>query len=164
MSRSNGSAFGSGLRRRSAGGDYDRRVGLNMTPMVDVVMVILIFFMASAAMLGPEWMVATRLPKKASVATASTEQPLRMTITLSRSPQGTQYRLSESSSNTAITFQRDEALAAIRRALGTKSPAQVVVLIDPAADVAYEDVVIVHAACLQLGVSKVGLKETAAGE
>ena len=34
-----------------------------MTPMVDVTLVILIFFMASASILGHEWFLQTQLPK-----------------------------------------------------------------------------------------------------
>ncbi len=33
-----------------------------MTPMVDVVLVILVFFMASAAFLGPEWLLPVGVP------------------------------------------------------------------------------------------------------
>lgn len=42
------------FRRRDARAIYELHFGPNMTPMVDVVMVILIFFMASTALLGPE--------------------------------------------------------------------------------------------------------------
>jgi len=45
----------SGFRRRHAGARAALHAGPNMTPMVDVVMVILVFFMASAAFVGPEW-------------------------------------------------------------------------------------------------------------
>jgi len=38
------------------------RFGPNMTPMVDVVLVILIFFMASTAFIGPEWFLRAALP------------------------------------------------------------------------------------------------------
>lgn len=49
-------------RRRDARADYERHhAGPNMTPMVDVVMVILIFFMASTVILGPELLLATGL-------------------------------------------------------------------------------------------------------
>jgi len=43
------------LRRRSVLGDPDERSGPMMTPMVDVVLVILIFFMGSATIAGQEW-------------------------------------------------------------------------------------------------------------
>ena len=38
------------------------RFGPNMTPMVDVTLVILIFFMASASILGHEWFLRADLP------------------------------------------------------------------------------------------------------
>lgn len=43
-----------GWRRRDARAVYEQHTGPNMTPMVDVVMVILIFFMASTVIMGPE--------------------------------------------------------------------------------------------------------------
>ena len=39
------------------------RFGPNMTPMVDVTLVILIFFMASASILGHEWFLRADLPE-----------------------------------------------------------------------------------------------------
>ena len=39
-------------------------VGPNMTPMVDVVMVILIFFMTWMSFVGAEWFLRTALPKQ----------------------------------------------------------------------------------------------------
>ncbi len=44
-----------GLQRRSVFDKSNRRSGLMMTPMVDVVLVILIFFMASTTIAGYEW-------------------------------------------------------------------------------------------------------------
>ncbi len=43
------------LQRRSVFGKTNQRSGLMMTPMVDVVLVILIFFMASTTIAGYEW-------------------------------------------------------------------------------------------------------------
>ncbi len=43
------------LRRRSVFDKTNQRTGLMMTPMVDVVLVILIFFMASTTIAGQEW-------------------------------------------------------------------------------------------------------------
>ncbi len=39
------------------------RFGPNMTPMVDVTLVILIFFMASASIVGHEWFLRAQLPE-----------------------------------------------------------------------------------------------------
>lgn len=44
------------FRRRNALHQWHLHFGPNMTPMVDVVMVILVFFMASTAFIGPEWL------------------------------------------------------------------------------------------------------------
>ena len=40
------------------------RFGPNMTPMVDVTLVILIFFMASASIAGPEWFLRAQIPEE----------------------------------------------------------------------------------------------------
>src|SRR5690348_11081756 len=63
--------------RRGALASWELHYGPNMTPMVDVVMVILIFFMASTSVLGPEWFLKTALPvvsKSASVNPESSKQ------------------------------------------------------------------------------------------
>ncbi|USN99200.1 MAG: biopolymer transporter ExbD [Phycisphaeraceae bacterium] len=53
-----------GWRRRDASAIYQQHVGPNMTPMVDVVMVILIFFMASTVIMGPELLLRAGLDAK----------------------------------------------------------------------------------------------------
>ncbi|MEZ6319152.1 MAG: biopolymer transporter ExbD [Phycisphaerales bacterium] len=50
------------FRERGALAVHELHFGPNMTPMVDVVMVILIFFMASTALLGPEWFIRAHVP------------------------------------------------------------------------------------------------------
>lgn len=55
-----GTSLGGGFRRRGAADRASLHLGPNMTPMVDVVMVILVFFMASAAFVGPEWFLAAQ--------------------------------------------------------------------------------------------------------
>jgi len=51
----------SGFKQRGAQHSWQLHFGPNMTPMVDVVMVILIFFMASTALVGPEWLLRVGL-------------------------------------------------------------------------------------------------------
>ncbi|MBA4028951.1 MAG: hypothetical protein C0475_07430 [Planctomyces sp.] len=53
------------LLRRGASDRAGAHAGPNMAPMVDVVMVILVFFMASAAFVGPEWLIRALLPSRA---------------------------------------------------------------------------------------------------
>jgi biopolymer transport protein ExbD len=71
MSGQGSGMFGSGLRRRRAIDSGAMHFGPNMTPMVDVVMVILVFFMASAAYLGPEWFLSGLVPQIAGPAAGS---------------------------------------------------------------------------------------------
>lgn len=53
------------FRRRNSLHVWDLHFGPNMTPMVDVVMVILVFFMASTAFIGPEWLLRIGLAEEA---------------------------------------------------------------------------------------------------
>ena len=52
---------------------YDLHHGPNMTPMVDVVMVILIFFMASASLLGPEVLLRSQIDRPLSDSSEAVE-------------------------------------------------------------------------------------------
>lgn len=54
------------FRRRNALHQWQLHFGPNMTPMVDVVMVILVFFMASTAFIGPEWLLRIGLAEEAT--------------------------------------------------------------------------------------------------
>ena len=51
------------LRQRNIFGGKGR-FGPNMTPMVDVVLVILIFFMAATTIVGQEWFLSADLPEQ----------------------------------------------------------------------------------------------------
>ncbi len=138
-------------RNRSARAMYESHVGPNMTPMVDVVMVILIFFMASAVVMGPEWFVPARLPKTDAVApaTAATPPP-RVVLTLTR----------DGSATVIDANGKRVALAQLAASLGSLTQSRfedAIILVQPAADVPYEDVVRVHAACSEAGYRKVGL-------
>jgi len=54
----------SSFRKRNALHTWELHFGPNMTPMVDVVMVILVFFMASTAFIGPEWLLRVGLAER----------------------------------------------------------------------------------------------------
>jgi biopolymer transport protein ExbD len=159
------------FRKRNAQALYDMHYGPNMTPMVDVVMVILIFFMASAAMLGPEWFVAARLPKAGGVAATPDLAPTRVLVRMVSGGGG-----GGGGGGGSVTISvnggvgmalpapgtRDSvrALDAVRGAIeaaasGTRE--NVVVLVEPDAKTPYEWVVRVHALCEQMGFAKVGL-------
>ena len=138
-------------RNRSARAMYESHVGPNMTPMVDVVMVILIFFMASAVVLGPEWFVPARLPKTDAVAPdAATTPPPRVVLTLTRDGSATVI----DANGTRVQLGQ---LAGVLSNLTQSRFDDAIILVQPEVDVPYEDVVRVHAACSEAGYRKVGL-------
>jgi biopolymer transport protein ExbD len=140
------------FRRRNAQALYETHVGPNMTPMVDVVMVILIFFMASTAFLGPEWFLKSYLPTRTASPSAAA-QPTRLRLSMTHTAEGgTRIAINESA---AITVSQLEA--ALRPEVTKAGPENIVVPIEVAPNVPYEDVVRVHEACDRLGIRKVGL-------
>jgi biopolymer transport protein ExbD len=77
------------LRRRGAMHEWHAHFGPNMTPMVDVVMVILIFFMASTALVGPEWILRAQVaPKPREGAGGFALGPAELIVALEPSPDG----------------------------------------------------------------------------
>lgn len=139
--------------RRSAAAAFDMHYGPNMTPMVDVTLVILIFFMASAAFLGPEWFVNAALPVRAAQRTPEPDSTTRLRVTLSPGPGGRGTLADAGDQHALSPAALDAFLTGEARRLG---PANLIVIVEPAPTVPYEDVVRVHEACARLGI-KVGL-------
>jgi biopolymer transport protein ExbD len=141
-------------RKRNAQALYESHYGPNMTPMVDVVMVILIFFMASTAFLGPEWFLKTHLPTAGAKPPAGEPEPTRLHVSLSVGPE--KQTIVAIGVLSGLTMEQLDAKMAeeARRA----KPENVVVLVDPAPGVPYDDVVKVHEMCARLGIVKVGLQ------
>lgn len=164
-------------QRRDARADYERNhAGPNMTPMVDVVMVILIFFMASTVIMGPELLLAAGLASPALADTESDprfaiEQP-EFVITLALTDSGTRVTglgLVEGSIPEFIGAVR--ALAADLRGGGIDGPAdpdnagegdgaigRVRMIIDPADRVPYEAVIRVQDILGAAGFRSIGLR------
>lgn len=159
------------LRRRDALHNYSMHFGPNMTPMVDIVMVILIFFMASAAFMGDEWFLRAAIPfemGRGSVLNKPNDPlalpPERLDVIMDVDRAG----------NTIVTVldlkeaplqQFLDRLAGFPR---TTQTAAMEVNIRPTGAVPYRDVVRVHSACDEAGIVKVGisakrLKAPAAG-
>lgn len=143
------------FRARSAAALYEAHHGPNMTPMVDVVMVILIFFMASAAILGPEWFLKTALPVAGS-APPIADQPVRCRVILGAGDVA-RLALDAASPETLPFYQVENRLRDLRAARGRDG---LIVLVEPGPDAAYDDVVRVHEWCATLDIPKVGLAET----
>lgn len=158
-------------RRRGALHQWELHFGPNMTPMVDVVMVILIFFMASTAFLGPEWFLRAHVPPEEPAAGGQVSDPVfelpevRLHVRLGV-VDGVTY--ADGFGREGLALEAFEALAAEvagdivpperpGRDLGDTA-GEPVVVIEPAEDVPYNDVVRAHDACTRAGFRRVALR------
>lgn len=145
-------------RRRSSMEQWDLHYGPNMTPMVDVVMVILVFFMASASVLGPEWFLRTALPVRTPAnANAQPSQDVRVDIALRVTAGG--VAITGDKLNDASMEQLAARLTAMVAEHGAEKLA---VIATPDPGVPYEVIVQLHEVCHTLGITKVGLLEASA--
>ncbi len=140
-------------RRRNAQALYESHAGPNMTPMVDVVMVILIFFMASTAFLGPEWFLKTHLPKAGAAAPANAQDLTRLRVELTMNKENRAVAAINGLSGLSL----DQLDAKLTDEAKRTTPDNIVVLVEPAPEVPYDDVVKVHEMCARLGIAKAGL-------
>lgn len=157
--RRSGGGAGRRFRDRSAAHGHSLHFGPNMTPMVDIVMVILIFFMSVAAFLGSEWFLRAAIPFQSGRGTAINRPndplappPTRMEVVLDVDPSGA----------TIVSFlgQSRVSMEQFESQLGgfpkTDATRNIEVLIKPSPKVPYKDVVRAHAACDAAGIFKVG--------
>lgn len=152
----------SGLRRRGALHQWSLHFGPNMTPMVDVVMVILVFFMASAAFLGPEWFLNSLLPKPPGAGAGETAPakpdplalpPVRQEVRLLADAAGATLATGMGKDRVPLAEMIDTIAAFAQDA--AKDQIEIVIL--PAGGVPYRDVVKLHEACERIGIGRVGV-------
>ncbi len=150
------------FRRRHAMAVWDLHFGPNMTPMVDVVMVILIFFMASATFAGGEWFLKTGIPREGSGRSgASGADPLALP------PARFEISLVVEAGRTLVRGQgvgecELGVLPERLKQLTAAAPAdEVVLIVRPDAAVPYADVVRAHDAATRAGISRIGLMDVA---
>jgi biopolymer transport protein ExbD len=151
------------FRRRDARHSWELHYGPNMTPMVDVVMVILIFFMASASFVGAEWFLKTAIPKQAAAEQPpKTDQgdpyklaPAKFEVTLSPGADG---RTAVSGPGFEGLKMADLPVRLKELAAGVTSE-DLVLVIRPEAGVPYGDVIRAHDAAASAGIAKVGLMD-----
>ncbi|MBM4107372.1 MAG: biopolymer transporter ExbD [Phycisphaerae bacterium] len=151
-------------RKRSALQVYQGHFGPNMTPMVDVVMVILVFFMASAAVLGPDWFIRAALPIRAATAAITDDALIRVELTLASGERGTTVSpayLGAAPAGVSLPSAEAVPLAGLGswldelvRGAGAE---RLVVAITPSDAVPYQDVVAAHEACAVAGITRTGL-------
>ena len=149
-----------GFRRRDALHNWTMHFGPNMTPMVDVVMVILIFFMANAAFLGSDWFLKAAIPFEAGRGTDTSKQndplelpPARVEVLLDADEAG--VTSATFLGNTRVPL--DAFLAWTAKLPRDESTRKLEVVIKPSPRVPYRDVVRAHAACDEAGIVKVGI-------
>lgn len=150
------------FRNRSALHTWELNYGPNMTPMVDVVMVILIFFMSAATFAGSEWFLKTALPRP-GVSEKPREgagdpfklPPARFEITLRRDGEGHTVAVGQGFEMTPVA-ELPSRLAELARGVGAED---LVLVIRSEADVPYGDVIRAHDAATAAGIGKVGLMD-----
>jgi biopolymer transport protein ExbD len=141
---------------------WDLHFGPSMTPMVDVVMVILIFFMTSMSFLGREWFLRTALPKQGAEAeTGRTTAdpfklpPARFEVVLSIGPEGKTIFSGQGFETGPV-----EGLSSKLKDLATGvSSDDLVLVIRSEPNVPYGDVIRAHDAAAAAGIGKVGLMD-----
>ncbi len=136
--------------------------GPNMTPMVDVVLVILIFFMAATGLAVSERFLRTGLPHEQGESRAgNTPSPTADAAKLP--PSRALLRLQRDGRRTIVTGLGMErvGLGEVSQRLQAFADAgaadTIIVVVSPDGDVPYQDVVIVHDACAKAGVPNVRL-------
>ncbi len=150
-----------GFRMRTASTSASRAFGPNMTPMVDIVMVILIFFMAGSVFLGPEWFLNVGMAPSVGAGEARAasrfELPVaREVVRLSVGEGGgvlVQGLGLEGASVEGLIARIEEM-----RAQGTSGAVRVV--IEPSRGSAYQDVIRVYDVCAGGGFAGVGLSKS----
>lgn len=131
--------------------------GPSMTPMVDVVLVILIFFMASAAFMTPEWLLGVGLAQREGQ--GSEPDPFamptpRFVVEIDAADDGTPVA-------TGLGLDRaplDELSGRVASLLTTVASDELVLILQPSDRVAYEAVVRARELCEQGGATRVVLR------
>lgn len=125
----------------------------NMTPMVDIVMVILVFFMATASVMGPEWLLRSALASSKARASAAPAdvKPVRLAISADGAT-ATVYVTGAAGMPTAMG-ELERVLKGLVKDAGA---AEVAVSLDPDDGAPYDAVVKAHEACERAGIMKVG--------
>lgn len=148
------------FRLRTASTVAAKDFGPNMTPMVDVVMVILIFFMAGTTILGPEWFLGAQVEQDQSAAQGNEPSerdepddpfaldlpPTRVRVALVRDADGTRVHGLNLSGGTIEDLER--RLDELRQSGAIES---LEIVVQPAGGTPYQDVIRAYEACVRAG-------------
>jgi biopolymer transport protein ExbD len=151
---------------------YRRRgaIGLNMTPMVDVVLVILIFFMGAMGLAAAEQFLGTGTPPpdaptQSNASSSSSNKPPEPT---QGAPASRAFlRLTVGSGGAGgrtvvnglglVNVSIAEVAQRLDDLVKAGFDSSVIVIVAPARDVPYQDVVLVHDAAARAGISNIRL-------
>jgi biopolymer transport protein ExbD len=154
------------LRRRDALRQWELHFGPNTTPIADVTLVILVFFMASASVLGPEWFLRAQLPRPAAATTdpAPASRPAADPFALPPARFDVALRVGADGATVCDGLglsgaPLDEGLSRLDLLASQVDPARAVLLVIPAPDVPYADIVRLLDAGARLGFSAAGLAD-----
>jgi len=144
------------LRRKDARSRVSIASSPSMTPMVDVVLVILVFFMASAAFLGPEWLLGIALPDEDA---QGERDPFalptpRFIVTLTPGDAGSIVYTGLGADHSPLGTLSTRLTQLMREVPGD----EIILLIEADDAVPYEGVVRAREICQRVGVSNVGLR------
>lgn len=125
--------------------------------MVDVVLVILIFFMAGSAFLGQEWFLKSEVLRRGTPTTKADPlalPPTRLILTLEPDQAG----------HTTINGMGDPLdlqgfATALKKFTDGVDVKQIIVIVAPAANVPYQDVFKVHEICSAAGIERIGVSD-----
>lgn len=155
-----------GFRRRDAATLASRDFGPNMTPMVDIVMVILIFFMAGSAFIGPEWFLTVGMSPGADARPADQPRAQSLDIPAAR----VVLRLSVAGDGATringlglTDAPLDRLSARLQEYASTGASRSVHVVVEPTTDTPYQDVIRVYDLCERAGFAGVGLAKARQG-
>lgn len=131
--------------------------GPNMTPMVDVVMVILIFFMASAALMGPEWLLRAALPRPQAATPPANTVPVAIRVVMKDGAAAAKIAVGVGAA--AADCSMNDLDAMIVGVVKQHGAANLAVAISADDAVPYEGLVHVHERCVAAGITRIALPE-----
>ncbi|TVS00813.1 MAG: biopolymer transporter ExbD [Phycisphaerales bacterium] len=144
------------LKRRDAKHTYELHHGPSMTPMVDVVLVILIFFMAAAVIVGPERLLRAALAREApGEADGLFSLPTPRLVLHLRVGEGG-VPIAEGLGLGTMTLA--ELGPALQRLAAEIEGSEATIVIAPDEGVLYEHVVIARDLCAEAGLERVELR------
>lgn len=128
-----------------------------MTPMVDVVMVILIFFMASAALMGPEWLLRAALPRPQAAIPPANTVPMVIRVVMNEGAAVARVTVGAGSAPADCSMSDLDAILGL--AVKTHGAANLAVAISAEDAAPYEGLVRVHERCVAAGITRIALPD-----